>query len=155
MRILFFLVLLIGLGMASFAGFLVLQRFEAYNAQIVKLRKEVGEKIELGEVAIAVGDLSYGASLAKENIKFVKWPISAIPEEAFTSEEDLFGKPEDEQPSRTVLRAIDMGKIISNRTVTGFGQDAGVASRLERGMRAFTLKVDVASGVSGFLRPVQ
>ena len=33
------------------------------------------------------------------------------------------------------------------------GEDAGLTSRLERGQRAFAIKVDVASGVSGFLRP--
>ena len=37
--------------------------------------------------------------------------------------------------------------------VTAPGEDAGLTSRLERGMRAFTIKVDVSSGVSGFLRP--
>ena len=33
------------------------------------------------------------------------------------------------------------------------GEDAGVSSRLAKGMRAFAIRVDVASGVSGFLRP--
>ena len=33
------------------------------------------------------------------------------------------------------------------------GQDAGITSRLARGMRAFAINVDVSSGVSGFLRP--
>ena len=33
------------------------------------------------------------------------------------------------------------------------GQDAGVSSRLSKGMRAFAIRVDVATGVSGFLRP--
>lgn len=37
--------------------------------------------------------------------------------------------------------------------VTAPGEDAGVASRLEAGMRAIALRVDVNSGVSGFLRP--
>jgi len=37
--------------------------------------------------------------------------------------------------------------------VTDPGEQAGITSRLSRGMRAFTIKVDVASGVSGFLRP--
>jgi pilus assembly protein CpaB len=37
--------------------------------------------------------------------------------------------------------------------VTEPGEDAGITSRLERGMRAFAIRVDVASGVSGFLRP--
>ena len=37
--------------------------------------------------------------------------------------------------------------------VTEPGEEAGITSQLERGMRAFAIKVDVASGVSGFLRP--
>jgi pilus assembly protein CpaB len=37
--------------------------------------------------------------------------------------------------------------------VTAPGEDAGVASRLQEGMRALALRVDVISGVSGFLRP--
>ena len=37
--------------------------------------------------------------------------------------------------------------------VTEPGQDAGVSSRLSKGMRAFAISVDVSSGVSGFLRP--
>jgi pilus assembly protein CpaB len=37
--------------------------------------------------------------------------------------------------------------------VTAPGQDAGVSARLAPGMRAFTIRVDVSSGVSGFLRP--
>lgn len=37
--------------------------------------------------------------------------------------------------------------------VTEPGEDAGLTSRLQRGMRAYAIKVDVTSGVSGFLRP--
>ena len=37
--------------------------------------------------------------------------------------------------------------------ITEPGEDAGLISRLEKGMRAFAIRVDVASGVSGFLRP--
>ena len=37
--------------------------------------------------------------------------------------------------------------------VTKPGEDAGVSSRLAPGMRAFTIKTDVTTGVSGFLRP--
>jgi pilus assembly protein CpaB len=37
--------------------------------------------------------------------------------------------------------------------VTKPGEDAGLTTRLQKGMRAFAIKVDVASGVSGFLRP--
>lgn len=153
MRILFFLVLLLGLGIAGAAGYLVLQRINGYTTVIADLRKQVGEKVELTDVAITTEDLTYGAQLTKENVKMVRWPVDAVPENAFTSIVDLFGEEGEDQKPRTILRNIDLGEMVSVLKVTGPGQDAGVASRLERGMRAFTLKVDVASGVSGFLRP--
>lgn len=37
--------------------------------------------------------------------------------------------------------------------VTNPGEDAGITSRLTKGMRAFAIRTDVSSGVSGFLRP--
>lgn len=153
MRIVFFLILLLGLGIAGFAGYLVLQQFQAYQTRVAQLTKELGAKVELKEVAIAAIDLDYGKPLTTEDVMMVKFPIDAIPENAFVTSEELFGAEGSDTQARTVLRAIDKGEIISVLKVTGFGQDAGVASRLEKGQRAFTLRVDVASGVSGFLRP--
>lgn len=153
MRIVFFLVLLVGLAIAGFAGNMVLQQFEAYRVQIANLEVQVGERIELKEVAVAAEDLKYGAQLTQENVQLVKFPADALPENSFVELEELFGAEGADKEPRTILRGIDKGEVISSLKVTGFGQDAGVASRLERGMRAFTLKVDVASGVSGFLRP--
>ena len=51
------------------------------------------------------------------------------------------------------LRVMEPLEILSKSKVSDFGEDAGIASRLGKGMRAFTLNVDVATGVSGFLRP--
>lgn len=153
MRIIFFLVLLLGLGIAGFAGNMVMSRFDAYADRVRQLEIEVGEKVELVDVAIATKDLRYGRPLEKEDIQIIKWPKSAQPENSFTSLEELFGKENEGLEARTILREIDKGEIISVRKVTGFGQDAGVVSRLQKGARAFTLKVDVSSGVSGFLRP--
>ena len=48
---------------------------------------------------------------------------------------------------------MEKDEAILSIKVTGPGEEAGLTSRLERGMRAFAIKVDVASGVSGFLRP--
>ncbi|MDA7428444.1 Flp pilus assembly protein CpaB [Primorskyibacter aestuariivivens] len=64
--------------------------------------------------------------------------------------DDLF--PENGQ-DRFILRTIEKGESILAMKVTEPGQDAGITSRISKGMRAFAIKVDVASGVSGFLRP--
>lgn len=63
---------------------------------------------------------------------------------------DLFPETGEE---RYVMRSIEKGEAIIVARVTDPGQDAGLTSRLGPGMRAFAIKVDVASGVSGFLRP--
>ena len=48
---------------------------------------------------------------------------------------------------------MEINEPILKIKVTEPGQDAGVSSRLERGMRAFAISVNVTSGVSGLLRP--
>ena len=52
-------------------------------------------------------------------------------------------------------RAAPDGKVRTDpgRKVTEPGEDAGITTRLAKGMRAFAISVDVSSGVSGFLRP--
>lgn len=67
-----------------------------------------------------------------------------------TESPDLFPETGEE---RYVMRSIEKGEAIIVARVTDPGQDAGITSRLGPGMRAFAIKVDVASGVSGFLRP--
>ena len=72
---------------------------------------------------------------------------------AFQTKEAIFSQGEEKDSLRTVVRAMEKDEAIMAVKVTGPGEDAGVSSRLARGMRAFAIKVDVASGVSGFLRP--
>ena len=48
---------------------------------------------------------------------------------------------------------MELGEPVLTLKVTDPGRDAGITSRLTAGMRAFAIKVDVSSGVSGFLRP--
>jgi pilus assembly protein CpaB len=48
---------------------------------------------------------------------------------------------------------MEPGEAIMAVKVTEPGEDAGVSSKLAPGKRAFAIRVDVASGVSGFLRP--
>jgi Flp pilus assembly protein CpaB len=65
--------------------------------------------------------------------------------------DELFPKGED--VLRSVLRTIDKDEALLAGKVTAPGEDAGVGARLAAGMRAFAVRVDVTSGVSGFLRP--
>ena len=96
--------------------------------------------------------MKYGHRLTKENVRQVRWPQESLPEGVFTSLEALFPPGADETP-RVILRTMEKNEAIMASKVTLPGEDAGITSRLERGMRAFAIRVDVSSGVSGFLRP--
>ena len=151
MRIVFFLVLLIGIGLAGFGVFMLNEKFNQDQAELKQLRTAYKNRTEFSPVIVATEDLRYGQTLRKEHIKVVQWPTNAQPNNVFRTEEDILGG-EGSRP-RAILRTIEPGEAILTTKVTDFGQDAGVSSRLGAGMRAFTIRVDVASGVSGFLQP--
>jgi len=89
--------------------------------------------------------------LDKEAVRKVRWPEDAIPEGAFINIDVLF--PAENANPRFVLRTMEKDEAILLVKVTAPGEDAGITSQLEKGMRAFAIRVDVSTGVSGFLRP--
>ncbi len=151
MRIVFALVLFLGVAIAGGAVYLAMQRFNQYETALA--RKNTGARtVNFKTVYVAAKPLEYGQQLTKEDIRAVKIPREAAPETAFSEEAVLLGSG-NERDFRTVIRAMDTGEFIMSTKITDLGQDAGVSSRLKAGMRAFAISVDVASGVSGFLRP--
>lgn len=150
MRLIFGLVLVLGLGIAGFAVYMAKTYIGAYQVELAKARQGSAQAIPTVGVFVAGKALKYGDLLTRDSVRQVKWPQNAVPEGTFTSAEDLF---DDTKRPRIVLRAMEKDEAIMQVKVTEPGEDAGLTSRLERGMRAFTIRVDVSSGVSGFLRP--
>ncbi|MEM1268382.1 MAG: Flp pilus assembly protein CpaB, partial [Pseudomonadota bacterium] len=151
MRIVFGLVFLFGIGIAGFATYMAMQQFQAVTAENRALRIKASRVVDTADVILAKTKLRYGQDLKKEHVYTVKFPADAIPQQSFTTMEELFGA--EEEAPRQVLRTIEPGEIVATTKVTRFGQKAGVSSMLQKGMRAFTIRVDVLTGVSGFLQP--
>lgn len=151
MRLVFGLVLVVGMGLAGFAVFMAKDYINAYQSQLAQERAARAQMVETTNVFVANRKLAYGEKLHKKDVRLVRWPVDAIPPGAFVKGKELF--PDDENKLRTVLRAMEEGEAIMAVKVTAPGEDAGVSSRLSKGMRAFAIRVDVATGVSGFLRP--
>jgi len=122
MRIIFFLVLLAGIGLSGFGVYMLSQKYGSDQAELLRLRQIVANQTELGPVVVTTEPLRYGKALQREHVRLVEWPLNARPENVFTSMEELFPEA---SPPRAILR----------------------------GMRAYTITVDVSSGVSGFLNP--
>ena len=148
MRLVFGLVLLLGLGLAGFAVKVALDRFGQYQTALAQQRQA---SVPTTEVFVVTRQLRYGERLSRTDVASVRWPANHVPFGAFTSMEQIF--PAGNPGPRTVLRMLERHEPLLAMKVTAPGEDAGVASRLEEGTQAFTLQIDVVAGVSGFLRP--
>lgn len=151
MRLVFGFVLLVGIGLAGAAVYLAKDFIGQQEARLAEAEAAKKAIVPVVEVYVVNKELRYGQRLTMEDVKRVRWPEEAIPEGAFFKEEDLF--PEGEKALRSILRTMEPDEAILASKVTAPGEDAGVSSRLSPGMRAFAIKTDVTSGVSGFLRP--
>ena len=151
MRMVFGLVLLVGVALAGGAVYMAKNYIGAYQNELARERASRQEVVPTVDVYVAERALKYGEVLEKGTYRLVAWPENAIPAGTFVGEGSLYAK--DENELRTVLRAMEKDEAIMAVKVTEPGEEGGLTSRLERGMRAFAVRVDVASGVSGFLRP--
>ncbi|WP_224813876.1 Flp pilus assembly protein CpaB [Hasllibacter sp. MH4015] len=147
MRIVFILVLAVGVGLAGFAVSIAKDRFDQYQTALAEQRNAI---LPTTQVVVVNRQVRYGETLTEDDVSLIRWPAEHVPFGAFTSIEELF--PENDE-LRTVVRIMEQDEPVLLAKVTAPGEDAGVASRLEEGMRALALRVDVSSGVSGFLRP--
>lgn len=151
MRLIFGLVLLLGVALAGFAVFTAKDYINQQEHALAEARSLETQIVPTTEVFVVNKAMRYGRTLTPEDVIAVRWPLDGVPEGSFTSLETLF--PSDNQEPRAVVRAMERGEAVLAVKVTEPGEDAGVRSRLAKGMRAFTVRTDVTSGVSGFLRP--
>ncbi|WP_050603188.1 Flp pilus assembly protein CpaB [Ruegeria sp. 6PALISEP08] len=159
MRAVFGLVLIVGVALAGGAVYMARNYISAYQNELALQRLAAEEALANAQVEVIptvtvyVSNrlLKYGERLTEEDIRAVDWPENAIPEGTFSEITALF--PESGPNERFVLRTMEKDEAIMGVKITEPGEKAGLTSRLEKGMRAFAISVDVASGVSGFLRP--
>ena len=150
MRAVFALVLVAGVGLAGFAVYMAQGFLEGMQAEVDRLKAEQAKFPELTRIAVFKRNKGYGEALDPDDIVMIAWQADSVPPGAFADPEALFPDGDDR---RFVIRQVEQFEPILASKVTRPGEDAGLTSRLARGMRAFAIRVDVTSGVSGFLRP--
>lgn len=151
MRLIFALVLFVGIGLAGFAAMQVQGILTDYETRLAVAEKNAQPPIPLVKIIVAAKPLEFGETIEAEDLREVDWPQNAVPEGSFQTLDQLVGA--DGMEPRYVMRPTVKDEVILASRVTAFGQDAGIRSRLTPGMRAFTIRVDAASGVSGFVQP--
>lgn len=151
MRAVFGLVLVAGVGLAGTAVYMVRGHFEAQSAALARERAAAAQQVPTVEIVAAKRPIAYGQPITVEDVQIVRYAQPHLPEGTFESIEAFF--PEGEGVVRQALRPMEINEPLMAVKVTAPGDSAGITTRLAPGMRAFAVKVDVASGVSGFLRP--
>ena len=151
MRAVFGLVLVLGMGLAGFAVYMVKGHFNDQNAALARERAMAAQTISTVDVYAVNRSIAYGEPLTIDDVTVVKYAKDFLPEGTFSSEDDLF--PQGTDVARVVLRPMEPNEPVLAVKVTEPGEDAGITSRLADGKSAFTINVDMSTGVSGFLRP--
>lgn len=151
MRAVFALVLLVGMALAGMAVYMIqgymadlegaLQREQAFNAKAGKLV----------EVYVFAKPKKYGDALAEEDVQLIYWPEKALPESIFKDKATLF--PENADGPRYIMRSTEAFEPVLSSRVTEPGQLASLTSKLEKGKRAFAIKIGMDSGVANFVKP--
>jgi len=150
MRAIFAAVVVVGLGIAGFAVYMAQNYIEGYESALEKQRSQ-NPTVELVDGFVVKRPMKFGEKLSLKDVRRVRWPKAAAPAGMFTDAEVLF--PDADNKKRVILRSMEEGEILLAAKLTEPGEEAGITSRLKNGERAFTIKVDVTSGVSGHLRP--
>ena len=151
MRAVFALVLLVGMGLAGMAVYMIqgymsdlegaLRQEQAFNAKAGKLV----------EVYVFAKPKKYGEALAEEDVQIIYWPEQALPETIFREKAVLF--PENADGPRYIMRSTEAFEPVLASRVTEPGELASLTSKLEKGKRAFAIRVGVDSGIANFVKP--
>lgn len=136
MRAVFGLVLIVGLGLAGFAVYMVKGYFDQQAVALAEQRAVAEQAVPTVELIAMNRTINYGEILTKEDVSFIRYAEPFLPEGVFLTAEELF--PEDREP-RIVLRQMDAMEPVLASKVTEPGEDAGLASRLGKGIRAFAI----------------
>ncbi len=158
MRMVFGLVLVVGLALAGFAVYMTQNYFNQTQArlnQATEFTRKVGPMVE---VYVVNKVKKYGDTLTRDDVQLMYWPASSLPENIFRDpaklgETDVALFSDDTKDPRYVLRQMEKFEPVLLEKVTEPGQIAGLTGQLGVGQGAFAIKVDVASGVSGFVQP--
>jgi pilus assembly protein CpaB len=155
------LVLLLGVVLAGAAVYMAQDTIARAQAERDYLRAAQANAPALIDVVVSKKPLKYGERFTLTDLEVIKVQAGKVPEGAFQAITAPQGDPaapravffEGETRPRAALRSVEVFEPILESKVTKPGVDAGIMANLSSNMRAFTINVDVASGVSGFLRP--
>lgn len=168
MRAVFALVLVFGLALAGLAVYMTQNLMSQSQNELARAQAYFDKTGRLVEVYAVAKPLKFGDPITKTDVKVVYAQEKALPSGAFRvppqTASGTTAAPEGSKPlpllfppnadkPRFVTRSMVENEIVLASRVTEPGSVAGLTDKIAPGMRAFQIKVDVASGVAGFVMP--
>ena len=150
MRAVFGLVLLVGMGLAGFAVYMVSQYMDQQASLLEEERQKAAGVVSVVDVYSPNRDLTYGERLTKDDVVVIPYSSDHLPEGVFHTEEELF--PEGTNVPRVVTVPIRVNEPIVAAKVTRPGAPQGITALLDTGMRAFPLDDRITEAFAGELR---
>ena len=150
MRALFGLVLLIGMGLAGFAVYMVNQSLSAKDAAIARERERARQVVQTVEIYAPARDVTYGELLEIDDVKKILYASANLPEGVFATEEELF--PQGTDTPRVVRIPMYVNEPILAEKVTEAGAPRGLTALLDPGTRAYPLPQSMTNSFINDLR---
>jgi pilus assembly protein CpaB len=150
MRAVFGLVLLVGMGLAGFAVYMVNQYMASQTAALYRAREVAATALSTVEVYAAARQVTYGEQLTMDDVRIISYASDFLPEGTFATEEELF--PLGTEAPRVVVLPMLENEIVMANKVSEPGASRGLTALVEPGFRAFPVLGRVAAGF-GILRP--
>ena len=150
MRSVFGLVLLVGMGLAGFAVYMVNQYMDTQSSALDRERQRASQAIQTVDLYSPSRDVTFGDLLTPDDVKIIKYARNNVPEGVFFTEEELF--PEGLTTPRVVKVPMQVNEPILLAKVTEAGAPRGITALLDPGMRAFPLPNNMTQAFAGELR---
>ncbi len=151
MRGVFGLVLLVGMGLAGFAVYMVNQQIEQTESELARAQAQRDGAVQTVDVYTVNKAFTYGEVLTADDVVLMKYARESLPEGILQEEEILF-PPEYAAKSRVVILPIIPNEPLTQSRLAAPGATRGLTALLEPGMRAFPIQGRV-TGSFGTLRP--
>ncbi len=150
MRAVFGLVLLVGMGLAGFAVYVVNDRLEQQERRVQLERQRASAVIATTDVYAPARSITYGEEIRPEDVQVIAYATEHLPEGVFQTVEELF--PQGENVLRVATLPMVANEPILTSKVSEPGAPRGITALLEPGMRPFPLSNAMTAAYAGQLR---
>lgn len=144
-------VLALGLAIisGSFAAVGINGWMSSQFARIMAQQQPAAPSVAMTTVVVAKAAMGLGTPLVREKLEEAPWPEANVPAGAYTTIDEFLAGHQ----VRVALTAIAENEPVLKGKASGDGERFGLATILEPGKKAITIRINDVVGVGGFVLP--